>query len=170
MKHTIKHRFTGKPIYTAEINCPEDTPENVKLGLAVRAAAQVCANLYGADLREADLTEAHLIYAYLTKADLREANLRGADMSYADLRYANPRGVDLSGAVGLLSLPVAELRHYRHVAVWHGEWIIFAGCRRYTIAQASKHWLSENYKGPASVHETYGAALEWLEKQEGPLE
>jgi hypothetical protein len=145
MKHTIKHRFTGKPIYTAEINCPEDTPENVKLGLAVRAAAQVCANLYGADLREADLTEAHLIYAYLI-------------------------GADLSGAVGLLSLPVAELRHYRHVAVWHGEWIIFAGCRRYTIAQASKHWLSENYKGPASVHETYGAALEWLEKQEGPLE
>jgi hypothetical protein len=160
MKHTIKHRFTGKPIYTAEINCPEDTPENVKLGLAVRAAAQVCADLSYADLREADLT----------KADLRGANLSGANLSYADLRYANPRGVDLSGAVGLLSLPVAELRHYRHVAVWHGEWIIFAGCRRYTIAQASKHWLSENYKGPASVHETYGAALEWLEKQEGPLE
>jgi hypothetical protein len=46
------------------------------------------ANLYKADLREANLSEANLSEADLYKADLREANLWGADLREADLRSA----------------------------------------------------------------------------------
>ncbi len=68
----------------------------------------VRANLRGAYLREANLSEADLRGAYLREANLREAYLRGADMSWADLRgaylreanlsEADLRGADLSGA------------------------------------------------------------------------
>ena len=49
-------------------------------------------DLYGADLRGADLSRANLY-----GADLRDANLRGAGLYGADLRDANLRGTDLSG-------------------------------------------------------------------------
>ena len=66
------------------------------------------ANLYGADLSEADLSWANLYGADLSGADLSEANLSeadlsgadlyGADLSEADLSWANLYGADLSGA------------------------------------------------------------------------
>jgi|SRR5579859_256293 len=61
------------------------------------------ADLYGADLREANLYGANLRGADLYGADLREANLReadlrGADLYGADLREANLREADLRGA------------------------------------------------------------------------
>ncbi len=61
------------------------------------------ADLYGADLRDADLRDADLRGAYLRDADLRDAdlrgaNLRGADLRDADLRGANLRDADLYGA------------------------------------------------------------------------
>ena len=66
------------------------------------------ANLSGANLRWADLSEASLSGAELRWADLSEANLRGADLSEADLRgaslsgaelrWADLRGANLSGA------------------------------------------------------------------------
>jgi hypothetical protein len=75
------------------------------------------------------------------------------------------RRADLCGAEGVLALPISEPRGYRHIAVLHGaEWIIFAGCRRYTVAEARAHWCSDDYDGPASVRDTYPAALEWLAK------
>ena len=49
-----------------------------------------CANLSGADLRDANLRCADLRYA-----DLRDANLRCADLSGADLRDANLSGVNI---------------------------------------------------------------------------
>jgi hypothetical protein len=57
-------------------------------------------NLFGADLRSADLSRADLRYADLSRADLRyadlrSANLRSADLRSADLRYANLRSADL---------------------------------------------------------------------------
>ena len=57
----------------------------------------------GADLREAnlwraDLREANLRGADLWRADLTEANLREADLWRADLAGANLRGADLLGA------------------------------------------------------------------------
>ncbi|EEG5963861.1 pentapeptide repeat-containing protein [Salmonella enterica] len=56
------------------------------------------ANLCGADLRGADLRGANLRYANLYGADLRGADLRGADLYGADLRGANLRDADLRGA------------------------------------------------------------------------
>ena len=86
-------------------------------------------------------------------------------------RRADLRGADLSGAEGVLALPVSEPRGYRHIAVLHGaEWVIFAGCRRFTVAEARSHWCGDDYKGPTSVRETYPAALDWLAKQQQALE
>ncbi|MMQ57540.1 pentapeptide repeat-containing protein [Salmonella enterica] len=56
------------------------------------------ANLYGADLCDADLRGANLRGANLYGADLRGANLRGANLYGADLRGANLRGANLYGA------------------------------------------------------------------------
>ena len=38
MKYEIRHRYTGKVLYTAEIDVDEKTSEEVKKGLAVREA------------------------------------------------------------------------------------------------------------------------------------
>jgi len=99
------------------------------------------------------------------RANLYGANLSGADLCGADLCRADLSGANLRGAEGVLALPISEPRGYRHIAVLHGaEWVIFAGCRRYTIAEARAHWCSDDYDGPASVRDTYPAALEWLAK------
>ena len=67
-----------------------------------------CANLFGANLRGANLSDADLRCANLSDADLRCANLRNADLrganlsdanlSDADLRCANLSNADLFGA------------------------------------------------------------------------
>ena len=62
-----------------------------------------CANLFGANLRGANLSDADLRCANLSDADLRGANLRnadlrGANLSDADLRCANLSNADLFGA------------------------------------------------------------------------
>ena len=64
------------------------------------------ANLGGANLREADLREANLGGANLREADLREANLGGANLQEASLYRANLRGANLGGA----NLREADLR------------------------------------------------------------
>ena len=69
------------------------------------------ADLYGtdlrlADLRLADLNRADLRWADLSRADLRWADLRGADLSGANLYLADLRGAVLSGA----NLYKADLR------------------------------------------------------------
>ena len=120
------------------------------------------ANLTGEDLTGANLREANLTRAHLTGTDLTGANLRGAHLYGTDLTRAN-----LRGAEGVLVLPISEPRCYRHIAVLRGsEWVIFAGCRWFTVAEARSHWCSDDYRGPASVRETYPAALEWLAKQQ----
>jgi uncharacterized protein YjbI with pentapeptide repeats len=54
--------------------------------------------LNGADLRQADLAGAYLCFARLRGADLREAILAGADLEGADLRESDLRGAILEGA------------------------------------------------------------------------
>ena len=56
------------------------------------------ANLYGANLSEANLSIANLRGADLSEANLSEANLRGADLSMANLRRADLSGAYLSEA------------------------------------------------------------------------
>jgi hypothetical protein len=76
----IKHRFTGKVIFSYE-------------GANLRGA-----NLQGANLRGAYLQGANLRGAYLEGADLGGANLRGAYLQGADLRGAYLEGANLEGA------------------------------------------------------------------------
>ena len=85
MKFEIKNRWNGEVQFTAEIECTEDTPYSIRLGLAVRIAHLRDANLSDANLRDADLSDANLRGADLRDADLRDADLSGADLSGADL-------------------------------------------------------------------------------------
>jgi hypothetical protein len=146
-------------------------------GANLREANLTRAHLTGTDLTGANLTRAHLTGTDLTGANLRGANLTGTDLTGTDLTGANLRGANLygtdltranlRGAEGVLVLPISEPRCYRHIAVLRGsEWVIFAGCRWFTVAEARSHWCSDDYRGPASVRETYPAALEWLAKQQ----
>ena len=67
-------------------------------GADLRGASLSEADLRGADLRGASLSEANLRWANLRGANLRWANLRGANLCWANLRGANLCGTDLSGA------------------------------------------------------------------------
>jgi hypothetical protein len=94
----IKSRWTGAVVFTAEIDSTENEAASIKLGLAVRVAVKLKANLRGANLSGADLSEADLRWANLRGADLSGAKLSEADLRWADLRWANLSGANLSGA------------------------------------------------------------------------
>ena len=83
IKIQIKHWISGVLLFEFET-------ENNTLAQTIREA-----NLYGANLYEADLRGANLYGANLYEADLRGANLRGANLYEADLRGADLRGADL---------------------------------------------------------------------------
>ena len=83
MQFNITNRWSGQIQFTAEIDCAEDAPISLKIGLSVKSAIKSGADLSGADLSDADLSAADL-----RGADLREADLRGADLSGADLSAA----------------------------------------------------------------------------------
>ena len=75
-------------------------------GADLRLADLSQADLRRADLREADLSQADLRRADLRLADLSQADLRGANLQRADLREANLSQADLRGA----DLREADLR------------------------------------------------------------
>ena len=74
----ILHRWTGKLVFTAEIEAEDGASRAIKLGLAIRVAVRAKADLRGANLSGADLSGANLSGAYLSGADLSGANLSGA--------------------------------------------------------------------------------------------
>ena len=98
MKFDVLNRFTGNVKFTAEIDCEQDTPRSLKLGLAVQWAVKTEADLTRADLTCANLTEANLTEANLTEADLTWANLTWADLTRADLTLADLTRADLTCA------------------------------------------------------------------------
>jgi len=98
LKFDVKHRFSGEVKFTAEIDCAEDAPVSVKLGLAVKWAVKARADLAGADLADADLAGAYLAGADLADAYLARAYLAGAYLADADLARANLAGAYLAGA------------------------------------------------------------------------
>jgi hypothetical protein len=152
---TIKHRFTGEVLFRGG--------EFATIAEALQAAIASRANLRGAYLRGAYLSGADMSGAYLSGADMSGADLRGADLRGADLR-----GADMSDALNIICLPVGDPRGYRPVAVWFGDhWVIYSGCRRFTIAEAREHW-GDAYKGERSTSDQYIAACNWLEKQPAP--
>jgi len=99
MQVQIKSRFSGTVLFEAEIGTEfESHPYGFRLGLAVKAASKVGANLRGAYLSNANLSGAYLRGAYLSNADLSGAVLSDAVLSDADLSGAVLRGADLRGA------------------------------------------------------------------------
>ena len=117
------------------------------------------ANLRGANLRGADLSDANLRGAYLSGADLSDAYLRGANLRGANLRGANLRGADLSGAnLRGADLSGADLRGANlpdqtfvimgekyFISITNGEYVR-AGCQNHTAEEwrkYSKHEIAE---------------------------
>ena len=94
MKLSILSRFNASILFEYEA-------EENSLKITLQVAVKTDANLYGADLRDADLRDANLY-----GADLRGANLDGANLYGANLYDANLRGADLYGA----DLRAADLR------------------------------------------------------------
>jgi hypothetical protein len=94
----IINRWSREVQFEASIECSSVAPYSIKLGLTVKAAFSVRADLRDADLRDAVLRVADLRDADLLGADLSDADLRGADLSDADLSDAVLRGADLSDA------------------------------------------------------------------------
>jgi len=78
MKFEIRNRWSGNVQFTAEIDCSEDTPLRIKVGLAAKWAFKSGADLSGAVLSGADLRGADLRGAVLSGAVLRDAVLRDA--------------------------------------------------------------------------------------------
>ena len=92
----------------------------------------------GANLTEANLTGANLAWANLT-----ETNLTGADLSGANLRGANLDGHKLTGEWQLFA---PAPRGYSYLAFQTDDdarWLILAGCRRFTLAEAVAHWAGD---------------------------
>ena len=111
MLYQILNRFTRAVQVEVEISCHAEYPARLQLGLAVRAAIKIGANLRDANLRGADLGGANLGGADLGGANLRGADFRGANLGGADLRDADFRGANLGGAdLGDADLRDASLR------------------------------------------------------------
>ena len=120
----------------------EDLQKILRLhGVWVRGDGGVCANLSGANLigailSDAILSGANLSGAILSDADLSGANLRGADLSDANLSGANLIGANLSGA----NLSCANLRgaNLRGAIMWstigNGRELKSIHCGTYDIA------------------------------------
>jgi hypothetical protein len=146
-KFDVLKRFSSEIAFTAEIECDDNAPTSIKLGLAVKWAIKARADLAGADL-----TGANLARADLTGANLAGANLTGANLTDADLTDAYLAGAYLAGA----NLVDGGQRSdgYRFVGwIKDGALMIRAGCRNLTINEARKHW-SETRGGTALGDET----------------
>ena len=103
MQFSIMNRWTNEVQFTADIECAEDTPNSLKIGLALKWGVANSANLRGADLsgsdlRDSDLRDSNLSGADLRGSDLSDSDLSGANLSGSDLRDSNLRGADLSGS------------------------------------------------------------------------
>lgn len=91
IKFDVTNRFSGEVQFTAEIDCAENEPRSIKLGLAVKWAIKARANLTGANLTGAKLTGAYLTDAYLARANLTGA--KGLDLPPPDVAEARIRQI-----------------------------------------------------------------------------
>ncbi|EHX9519282.1 pentapeptide repeat-containing protein [Salmonella enterica] len=99
--------------------------------------ANLCdADLRGANLCDADLFGADLCDADLRGADLRGANLRGANLCDADLRGANLRGANLP------DLTFVILGEKYFISITNGEYVR-AGCQNHTVEEWRKYSKQE---------------------------
>ncbi|EIL7178883.1 pentapeptide repeat-containing protein [Salmonella enterica] len=110
-------------------------------GANLRGANLRGANLYGANLRGADLCGANLYGANLRGADLCDANLRGADLCDANLRGADLCDANLCGA-NLPDLTFVILGEKYFISITNGEYVR-AGCQNHTVEEWRKYSKQE---------------------------
>jgi uncharacterized protein YjbI with pentapeptide repeats len=174
IKFDVFSRFTGAVLFTAEIDCDDDTPTSVKFGLAVKWGIKSGANLSRANLSGANLSGADLSRADLSRANLSGANLSGADLSRADLSDANLSGAYLSGANlsgadlsdanlsradlsgAKIIRKVAQIRRddgyeFLAFALDDGRLFVRAGCRSMTVADFRAHVAKEYPDTPKAI-------------------
>ena len=170
MKYDIHNRWTGNVIVTAEIDCDESASASVKLGLAVRWAVKVRADLTDANLARAYLADAYLARANLADADLTDANLARAYLADANLARANLAGACLADAcLWGTSGNMVEVRSMQ-VDLWavtwttsfDGEVIVQIGCQRHPL----RLWEKSDPRWIAAMD---GRATEWWAKWREPL-
>ena len=167
MKFDILNKFTGKVIFTADIDeCAEDELPSIQLGLAVKCAVENHANLSYANLSSADLSSADLRSADLNHADLSYANLSSANLNHADLYSANLNHADLSYA----DLSAANLNYADLVVILLPIWTVYVqseytriGCKYFKNSE----WLSFTDEEIAGMD---NQALEWWNKYKPIIE
>ena len=109
MKIKIKHRYTGKVLFSCKATSIKEAVEK-----AIKAKADLrCSDLHGSDLRfsdlhgsdlrDSDLSDSCLIgsdlcHSCLRGSDLRHSRLRFSDLCYSDLRFSDLRHSDLLGS------------------------------------------------------------------------
>ena len=165
MKYEIKNRFTGKVQFTAEIDCADDAPTSLKIGLSVKWALMTRADKAGANLADANLADANLAGANLAGANLAGAYLAGAYLARANLAGAYLARANLADA----NLADADLVDggqrsdgYRFVGWINGGVLqIRAGCRSFNIADARKHW--QKTRGGTPLGDETFAILDHIE-------
>ena len=140
------------------------------------------ANLAGADLAGANLARANLARANLAGADLGGANLAGADLGGANLARADLARADLAGAElggGLVLTgrtesfgPTPHGYYVTCLAVnspigYVDGWVVTAGCRVFTLAQARVHWSMPGYSCDSftATDEENTAICEWYRRR-----
>jgi hypothetical protein len=124
IRFDILHRVTGSVLFTAEIDCDENTSRSINLGLAVMAAVKV-----GANLDEANLVG----------ASLYRATLVGAKWGFA-------RPIAIAARVD----DPYQFTLWR--SLWGGH-AVKAGCRLFSISEYRAH-VAREYPGTDKAAET----------------
>lgn len=106
-----------------------------------RYANLIDANLHGCNLKGANLDRAVLTGATMTSVDASGADFRMASMMNVNLRDALLAGIRVDGTDYFINAGM-DNRGYYFNGVYHkqGGWMISAGCRWFSVAQAKDHW------------------------------
>jgi len=118
---TVHEKKKGVTIYKTDGSVLfESDKETIKeavrdadlFGANLRDANLSYADLRGANLRDADLSDADLRWADLSDANLSDADLRGADLSDADLRGAELNNAKFYGKGGTVHLKKEQVKPF----------------------------------------------------------
>ena len=160
IKFDVLNRFTGKVQFTAEIDCAEDAPRSIKLGLALRWGVEAGAYFAGADFTDANFTGADFTDADFTRADFTRANFTGANFTGADFTRADFTDADFTDAIGnrreVKSLQIDTW------SITYTSTHLQIGCQRHKI----EDWWEFDDE---TINDMDGAALEWWRKWKAPL-
>jgi len=133
---------TRKPALEVEIS--DSTSEQFYLRAALEIAVRLDLNLWGADLRYADLRKAKLMCANLGGASFQNANLRNSDLRGANFAYANFANAHLEGSNFANVNSVIALGQpngwWAFAYVYDSELMFRIGCKTKSLADARTYW------------------------------